>query len=272
MRRQRVGPRHHRIAQTREKPHQRRLHEQHDPRTARAQQFRIAHELDRVAQPLFGVEQHRPAGNLRGPVPVRIIELRHILAKLRHPPPRLVGSPTPAKIAHAEQRQRLAQPRLHLIGIEFHGTAKPRNRFRRAPQRQMRAAKIIGGLRVIRPRRECRLEIRNRLRRPVQCQQRRADIVPRPKILRPQDKRAPIAHDRLGIPPLAAHRIAQIIQRRRMIRPSRQCVAVARLRLHRLATAQQRVAQVIMQFRIFRPQRHGRTKLPHRLHETPAPA
>jgi len=96
---------------------QRRLHFQDDARAARGDQRRVAQEMDRVAEPLLGVQQDRAAGDVFA-APLRPVEFPRIRQGFARAPAPLVFDPAAVQVAGAQPGHRAHRVGFGAAGIE----------------------------------------------------------------------------------------------------------------------------------------------------------
>jgi hypothetical protein len=191
---------------------------EHDRRAPLGNERRIAHELQRVAETLLGVQQNGLTRERLCAEPLRGGEAAVLAGDIADQRACLVAAPAGAEIAERQARDRFDKPRL--------GEARP------AAQRPLRA--------------------HHRLLRPVEPAQRHGAIGEKRGIRGRKRQRPVVGGERLGHAIEPQQRIAAIAERIEMIRIGGKRSVKARERLAGPAELQKRHAAAVEKLRVVR--------------------
>src|SRR5262245_28808811 len=158
------------------------LHLQHDLGARARQQRDVARELDRVAQPLLGVQQDRVALQRIFSEPERTAVAATLRRHAGSPPPPFVLLKTAAKVADRQQRKRLIETRVGVILADFERPGIARQGLVMAIERLQREAAIVPGLHMVGSDRERAIISRDRILIAAHVEQAYAAVVVRGRI------------------------------------------------------------------------------------------
>jgi hypothetical protein len=177
-RRQRLPEGYHgiHVRQLREQRRERRIGLEHDARTALVHQPRVAREVDAVAQPLLGMQQHRLARRILASRPSRLGEPALGDAHVAAMPARFVVRPAALQVAGREPGQRAVVACAVIVRLRCERARIALDRLGMAVHRRERHAAVVERLGRARRRGQRAIIVGEGLVEAVQHAQRRAAV------------------------------------------------------------------------------------------------
>ncbi len=257
-RRQRLPTRHDPIhsRQIPQQPDQRRLHLHDDPQSSGGGQRRVTAELQRVAQPLFGMDQQR-AAPARLTEPLRLHKRSASPGHIRRFPAPFVFPPPLRHVTHGQQRHGQIAMRIRKIQLQADGRPEAGERRLRQPLFLQDGPEIVVCPRRVGPKHHRLPATGGRLVQPALLRQHGTQRVMRLHQVGPQRDRPMAATGRLLQLSQPTERNAKIVRRLGEIRLGREGRPVANNRFLQRARVLQRGAQVVARIRITRPKGNG---------------
>ena len=189
-------------------------------------QWRVAAELQGVAEALLGMDQQRPSRR-RLPPPLRLGKVTPGLEHMRALPAPFVFLPARRHIPPRQQRHRQVVMRPRKVRLEVDSPLVAGARLVQPPQLLQRVAQVVVRLGKVRLEVDSPAAACNRLVQPPQSRQRIAQVVMGLRIVRPQLESHAAAGDRLVRPPLFRKRVGKVVECLRIAGPQHERPAVA---------------------------------------------